>query len=119
MKDQLPTLLVGALVVVVLYFVFQKRNDTATVTNFQLDQLRTEMKEQLQREHDSIVTLLSSPVEIDNSKSDSLQQVAIDLNNKTLYELRKKNNARIDTVSGTELRSIFAEYRRQYDMSTH
>lgn len=108
LKDQLPTFLVGALVVVVLYFVFQKREDPGAVIKYQIDQLKAEMKQQLQREHDSLVNLVTKPIEED--KTDSLTQVAIDLNKRTLYELKKKNAARIDTVGSDELQRTYAGY---------
>lgn len=118
LKDQLPTLIVGAMVAVILFLLFQKKDSSTDLVNYKIDQLGIDMK-QLGKNHDSLIEALSAPVEIDNRKSDSLQQIAIDLNNKTLYELRKKNERRLDTISAAELRSIFAEFSRQHPMPSN
>lgn len=109
LKDQLPTFLVGALVVVVLFILFKKKEDPGAYVKAQIDVLKAEMKGVILHEFDSLKTAVAIPV--NTATTDSLVQASIDINNKTLYELKKKNAARIDTVGSDELRRIFARYR--------
>ena len=110
-KDQLPTLLVGVLVAVVIMLLLRKKGDSGAtaVTEFQMNQLKAEMKDVILHEFDSLKNSVAIP--IDTGNTDSLVQAAIEINKRTLYELKKKNAAHIDTAGSDELRRIFAEYR--------
>ncbi len=103
----------------ILIMIFQKHDDPGAVVKFQIEELKKEMKDVILYEFDSLKNAVSSPIPVDFSHSDSLQQIALDLNSKIIYELRKKNEAHIDTISGAELKSIFAEYFRQHPMPAH
>lgn len=115
----LTLLVLVVLIVFILVEVFHKNNDPAAVVKSQMEALRKEMKDVILHEFDSIQKVVASPIPLDYQHSDSLQQIAIDLNNKTLYELRKKNERRLDTISAADLKSIFAEYGRQHPMSSN
>lgn len=114
LKDQLPTLIVGALVVVVLFLLFKKKEDAGADVKAQMDQLKTEMKGVILHEFDSLRNQIAVPITDNNAHADSLADIEHAENNKILYAIKKKNEARIDTVSSVELRSIFSEYARQH-----
>ncbi len=107
------------LVTGMLILIFQKHNDPTAVIKFQIEEVTKEMKDVILHEFDSLQKVVSSPIPVDFSHADSLQQIALDLNSKIIYELRKKNERRLDTISSDELKSIFAEFSRQHPMPAH
>ncbi len=118
LKNNWKFLLILVLLVVgILIMIFQKHDDPGAVIKFQIGELKKELKETILVEFDSIQKVISVPIPTDFSHADSLQQETIDLNNKIVYELRKKNERRIDTVPASDLKSIFEEYGRQHPIS--
>lgn len=108
--------LVLILMCLMLVMIFTKVPQNTELKQYQIDELKTAMKETLLKEFDSLSKVVQIEIPLPN---DSLQQVAIDLNKKIINEIRKNNLARIDTISTGELRDIFAGYRKEYDNSTH
>jgi len=119
LKDRLPTFLVGVLVAALFVVVLRKKSDNSavTLTDFQMNQLKSAMKSTMV-EFDSINKVNAVVIPTDFKHSDSLQQINLDLNNKIVYELQKKNELRLDTVSSDELKRIFAEYGKQHPVSS-
>lgn len=112
-KDQWPTFLVLILAALILVVIFRRSGDNGVqLTNYKIQELQLE-NDYLRNERDSMLKIVNSP--IDESNVDSLVQVGIDLNNKTLYELRKKRAIALDTIGSDELRRIFAGYGQHTD----
>lgn len=109
LKDQWPTFLAVILAVLILVVVFRRKDDNGIqLTNYKIEELQME-NDILRNERDSMIKVVSRPV--DESNTDSLVQVGIDINNKTLYELRKKRAVTLDTIGSDELRRLFAGYK--------
>lgn len=108
LKDQWPTFIAIILGVIILYFLFHKPKNTDDLNQYKIDEKQA-IIDVLSHENDSLLKIVTLPIP-DNTTTDSLLQVSIDVNNKTLNELRKKRNAVIDTLNSLELQRIFSTY---------
>lgn len=104
------------LMALILVLIFTRKQPTSELKQYQIDQLKAEMKNVLIHEFDSLRKSVQVEIPMPN---DSLQQVSVDLNKKIIYELRKKRMDAIDTISSAELRSIFSELARQHPVSAN
>lgn len=108
LKDQWPTFIAIILGSFILYFIFHNPKRTDDLNQYKIDEKQT-IIDILTHENDSLLKVVANPIP-DNTITDSLLQISIDINNKTLNELRKKRNAVIDTLDSSELQRIFSGY---------
>lgn len=113
MKDWLKenwvsVFVIGACLTMISIFLFQKKSDNGDLNQYKIDEKQA-IIDVLTHENDSLLKIVTLPIP-DNTITDSLLQISIDVNNKTLNELRKKRNAVIDTLDSSELQRIFSGY---------